>query len=357
MKTLTQYIIKEFITPFFYTLSTLFLIYLIADLFEHMDEFLRAGLSLFQMTEYYFYMLPLIFVQIAPFAFVLSLIFELGIFARHNEVMAMKASGISPKRIAVPLLMMGFIISCVVLICDQYIIPRNQSKLLAYEKLQLDNKEEKKSRSNLDLTYYNLQHHYIFYIQELNNNTAKDVQVHHLRDDGTLEGCYRAKNAKWLDESWWFFDGSYIRYNQSGDMIAPSEFFEKKIMSYQESPNNLIHNKESSQMNFFEYRQVLKTQFGKEIPAAKIVGLHFKLSNSVACFVLGLLVIPFGLKIARSGAFSALGKTMLMTFGFYGVQTLFIILGKQEFILPFLSVWLTPIIFAGAGLHQVVKLK
>ena len=354
MKTISKHIIKEFVMPFCYTLLALFLIYLIADLFEHMDEFLRAGLTLTNIAKYYTFMLPVIFVQVSPFAFVLALIFELGLFARHNEVVALKASGISPKYIATPLIIIGLLISFSVLYCDQVLIPFSKAKIANYEKLLL---KEAETTTNTDITYSNLHDHYIFLIQHLEGTNATGIQVHHIRNDGTLKACVRAKTASWLDNAWWFFDGAYIRYNENGGMIAPSDFFEKKIMTYKESPETLSQHKEASHMNFLEYRKVLKTQYGDLVPPTKTIDLHIKLSNSATCFVLGLLVIPFGLKITRSGAFSALGKTMLMTFCFYGVQTLFLVLGKQELFVAYLCTWMTPIIFGGMGILQIGRLK
>ncbi|MDP3979852.1 MAG: LptF/LptG family permease [Chlamydiota bacterium] len=357
MSTLSKYIVKEFIMPFCYTLMALFLIYLIADLFEHMDEFLRAGLSLSKIAEYYTYMIPIIFVQIAPFAFVLSLIFELGIFARHNEVVAMKASGISPKYIAFPLVMTGLLISCLILICDQWLIPLSYLKTADYETLISQDANQSLKTANTDITYSNLKDHYIFNIQWLENNEAKDIQVHHSRPDGTLESCVRAKAGAWMDGHWWFFDGALIRYNEHGAIIAPSDFFKKQMMDYRESPETLSLHKDALQMNFIEYRKLLKMQYDDMIPPAKIVELQYKISNSATCLILGLIVVPFGLRIARSGAFSALGKAMLMTFSFYGFQTIMIVLGKQELSYPYLCVWSIPALFACLGLYQIARLR
>ena len=45
IKILDRYILKEFLLPFMYCSITFFLIYLIADLFEHMDKFIEASAS------------------------------------------------------------------------------------------------------------------------------------------------------------------------------------------------------------------------------------------------------------------------------------------------------------------------
>ncbi len=360
MKIIDRYIIKQFIMPFIYCSLAFFILYLIADLFEHMDEFLRAHTPWYHILKYYLYMLPMIFIQTSPFSLVLALIYELGNFARHFEVVGMKACGISPKRIALPFLGLGFLLSVILLYLHEGVLPKSFVRLDQFKKMYFEKGESKNAKSYRDLAYSNAKENYVFYIHELDlkKNIAKDAQVHYLTPNGSIEKLFRAKEAQWLDKQWWFLDGSILRYDKTGEIEDTPEQFGKMVMRMGESPEDLIREeKANEQMNYLEFRFSLSKKYGKKIPAYEKVELNSKLSMPWICLVLVLVVVPMGINISKRGAFAALGRTLILTIAYYVIQFMGLASGKQDYLDPIFASWCANIIFGGLGGFLMMRLK
>lgn len=352
MKIIDRYLIREFFLPFLYSTLAFFLLYLVADLFEHMDEFLRAGTPWLDIIRYYLFMLPFIYTQTAPFALVLSLIYELGNLARHSEIIGMKASGISSKRIALPFIILGIGLSTFFLLLSEFVLPNTSFQLEGIKSFYFEKNSDQKNSFHKDITYSNVKENYVFFIQELDlkNKLGKNLQIHYLNSHGSVTQLVRAEEGRWLDEEWWFFDGQVIRYDENGELSTPPEKFVKRMMNIYESPKDLIREeKASEQMNYFQYRTSLIKRYGHQIPKSQRVSLYSKISWPLISLVLVLMVIPIGLKITRGGALAVLGKTLLLTLVYYGSQFLIMGLGKQGYLHPLIACWLPNLFFGSLG--------
>src|SRR5574341_1442980 len=274
VKIIDRYILREFIVPYFYCSFAFFLLYLVGDLFEHMDEFLKAKTSWHDVLRYYIYLSPTIFKHTAPFCLVLSLIYELGNFARHSEIIGMKASGVSPKRIAVPFLLLGLILSFCFFYISESVIPKANIELEALSKTYFKKSDAQNSKSYEDLAYSNAIENYVFYIHKLDlkKNTAQGIQVQHLNPQGSIQKLIRAETGRWLDNEWWLFNGTILRYDDVGDLQDDAESFTKRVVRIQESPQDLIREERASEkMNYPELKDSLLKKFGKKIPAPQSV--------------------------------------------------------------------------------------
>ncbi|MBI1884365.1 MAG: LptF/LptG family permease [Chlamydiae bacterium] len=360
MKIIDRYILREFILPFFYCILTLFLLYLIADLFEHMDEFLKSHVPWLDILRYYLFMLPNIYIEICPFSLVLALIYLLGNFTRHHEIIGMRAAGISSKRIAVPFLLLGWVLSALFFYLNEEVIPQTRLQSEIFKKIFSEKETDENSQRYEDLTYGNALENYALFIHKLDpkTNIAQDVQVHYLNPDGTMNKLIRAQTGRWLDNEWWFFNGTIVRYSETGDITHDPEVFYKRKTRIYESPLDLIREeKASEQMNYSELKNSLSKKYGGRIPASQRVELYEKLATPWICFILVLVVVPIGLTITRGGALPVLGKTILLTLTYYGLQFTLSALGKQGYLPPLLASWLANGIFGGLGMILMMRLK
>ena len=95
MKILKRYVLGEFLKPYFGCLILFISLSWIIDLFEHIDEIVKARVPLFVLCDYYFSLTPYIFVQISPIIIILATIYTLGSLNKNNEIMAIKAIGVN----------------------------------------------------------------------------------------------------------------------------------------------------------------------------------------------------------------------------------------------------------------------
>jgi lipopolysaccharide export system permease protein len=70
-------------------------IYLLSDVFDRLDDFVRAGLGAETILFYFFVKIPLIISQLLPAIFLLALVLQMGILTRSKEMLALRAGGVS----------------------------------------------------------------------------------------------------------------------------------------------------------------------------------------------------------------------------------------------------------------------
>ncbi len=104
MQIMDRYILKSFILSLIYCLAAFIFLYIIVDLFNYLDEMMRNRLPAQTVILYYATLAPTIFVQVAPMASLLAVVYTLSNLKRYNELTAMRVSGVSLWKILKPLL-------------------------------------------------------------------------------------------------------------------------------------------------------------------------------------------------------------------------------------------------------------
>ena len=112
MNKLDRYILRQFLSTFFFSIVLLTVISTVIDLSERTDDFARSGLTTRQIIEqYYFGFVPYIMAMLFPLFVFISVIFFTSKMANRTEFVAMLASGISLRRILRPYLVGGFLLA------------------------------------------------------------------------------------------------------------------------------------------------------------------------------------------------------------------------------------------------------
>ena len=102
MRILDRYVLKNTILSFLGCIVLFIFLYLIIDLFSLLKDILENKVPLIIILRYYLLSLPLILVQVSPVACLISTIYTFGTLSRSNEIIAMRASGLSVLQIARP---------------------------------------------------------------------------------------------------------------------------------------------------------------------------------------------------------------------------------------------------------------
>lgn len=102
MRLLDRYLLRELLIPFSYCLVGFLIFWISSDVFAQMSEFQKERLKLPEVLEYYAVKMPEMMVTVLPIAFLLALLYALTNHARHHELTAIRAAGVSLARIALP---------------------------------------------------------------------------------------------------------------------------------------------------------------------------------------------------------------------------------------------------------------
>lgn len=131
MKRLPLYIIKSFIGPFFVTLIISLFVLLMQFLWVYLDDLVGKGLDLKIIVEFVVYTLALLMTNALPLAILLASIMTFGDLGENNELLAMKAAGISLYRIVAPVVVLSICLSIGAFFFSNRVIPEAYRKLIA----------------------------------------------------------------------------------------------------------------------------------------------------------------------------------------------------------------------------------
>ena len=169
MKKLDQFILKSFVGPFFAILLVVVFILVMQFLWLYIDELVGKGLSLKVILEFLGWgsvtMLPLSL----PLATLLASMMTLGTLGENNELLAIKAAGISLKRVLIPLGITCAIISVGAFFISNDLIPVAYNKIYTLRDDIGRTKEEIKIPTG---TFYDGIDGYILRVNERNDETG-----------------------------------------------------------------------------------------------------------------------------------------------------------------------------------------
>jgi len=135
MKILDKYIAKNFIIGYIIAMMVLVGLRVVIDLFVNLDEFAEhanLGTSgvLANILTFYGAQSALYFRDFAGMITVVAAVFSLGKMTRNNELIAVMASGVSLKRVIAPIVFLAVLLSGLLVIDQEWLIPRLANQLV-----------------------------------------------------------------------------------------------------------------------------------------------------------------------------------------------------------------------------------
>ena len=361
MKILDRYTLKAYLAPLIWCLGVFIGLYLVLDLLGHLDEILRNHVPPPLLFGYYGTMVPLIFIQVAPFACLMAALYTLSQFNRHLEVMAMRAAGLSPWAIVRPLVWMGLFLSLAVLAINETVAPRAGLITHQIKENRLEHpadspdKPRRVLRKIQHLAAYG-QGHTLLYAQSFDpvKKTMEGVVILQHGRDLRLIRKITADSAVWTGSSWRFLNGTILHFNEQGLTVGRPIPFPAKIIQAGDRPEVLeTAESQSSFMNSRDLHRYIRQLGGTAGGTIRKLRVDFyaKTAAPFACLVLTLIGIPFAIQPVRGGA--ALGLSMGLGIGlvFYGANAILIAFGKGGLLPPLIAAWSAPFAFSFLGIR------
>ena len=138
MKILDRYIVKNFLIGYAISFGIFIGLRIIIELFVNLDEFTeKEGVAAVEILRhiltYYGIRITLYFRDFAGMITVMAAAFSFGKMIRSGELIAVMASGVSLKRVVVPVITLAFISTAVFVFDQEFIIPPLADKLVQSE--------------------------------------------------------------------------------------------------------------------------------------------------------------------------------------------------------------------------------
>lgn len=169
MKKLDRFILMSFIGPFFAILIVVIFILMMQFLWLYIDELVGKGLSFKIILEFLGWGSATLIPLSLPLATLLASMMTLGTLGENNELLAIKAAGISLKRVLTPLIIVSVVISIGAFFASNDLIP------LAYNKIFTLRDDIGKTKAEIKIptgAFYNGIDGYILRVEDRNDETG-----------------------------------------------------------------------------------------------------------------------------------------------------------------------------------------
>ncbi|HEY6444616.1 MAG TPA: LptF/LptG family permease [Candidatus Acidoferrales bacterium] len=117
------YLLRQFLYYFIVLLAGFVVIFDAFTLFDLLADIARNHIGILTVVNYFRYLAPSMVYQLAPLATLVATLVTLAILAKNNEVIALKASGISMYRLVLPLILAGCLVSGGMFLLDETYLP------------------------------------------------------------------------------------------------------------------------------------------------------------------------------------------------------------------------------------------
>ncbi len=177
MKKIDKFILTSFIGPFFMILLVVIFILMMQFLWVYIDELVGKGLSLGIVAEFLFWGSCTVLPLALPLATLLASMMTVGNMGENNELIALKAAGVSVLRVMLPILIASFFISIGTFFVINNLVPVSYNEIFTLRDDIGRTKDEIKIPSG---TFYDGVEGYVLRVGSRDNKTGmmNDVMLY-----------------------------------------------------------------------------------------------------------------------------------------------------------------------------------
>ncbi|MBI4824618.1 MAG: LptF/LptG family permease [Nitrospirae bacterium] len=345
MPTITRYYLKGFLKLFLIIGIGLSFILSILELLEKLDELIRHAVSASDIALYAFYGFPKYLSYLMPLSALLSSLFILGQASRRKEIVAVMASGGRLKKLLLPFIFVGVLLSLIGFGLSEFIVPASLKKakdikVSKAKTLQPLFKEGTVWLRGEDGSIVRMN----LYLPE--RELTKGISIFKIKE-GSLKQRIEAEEAIYESGSWILKD---VRVFDISD--ASTRRISSMRYPYLESPKSLMKEiKKPEEMAIVEHIRYVRKLNAAGIKNTKLtVDMNSKLSYPLINLFMLVIGISFSVRRGLHGLLSsAIGVliSLLYWFGF----TMALSLGYAGILPAFVSAWSMPFIFSIASVY------
>jgi len=359
MRILKWLLLKTFIRILLLCTAAFIGIYLLIDFFEKIDKFIDHNAVVADYFTYFFNSIPTIFVQILPLAILTTMVLTLGGLSRTNEITSMRACGISLLRIVQPLMALALLLSLLLFLLNEFVIPWNSKQLNNLLEVKLGkNKQVQLTRSEIWYRSKNriisiaIANHKEQRLQGVTIFTFDDQQRIKKRQDAPT---LKFKKGKWqapaLNER--IFD------SVSGDLIETNKLY-NIALNLNRSPSDFsIQENLKNELNYWQLDTLIQKIEGEGYDAThQRVEMQNRLAQPLTCLIMGFLGIPFALQRGRNSNIAmGIGLSLGIGVAYFILQSMVTAFGYANALPPLAAAWSANVIFLLLGVWLLLNVK
>jgi lipopolysaccharide export system permease protein len=364
-----RYLFRELLTPLALCLGGFLVFWLSFFFFTKLEDIRDAKLNGLDSLEYCLASLPEFFILVLPVLLLLALLYALTHHARHNEITALRAAGISLWRICAPYFLIGLIATGFDFALSEIAVPACQrwTTEILTRHVKKTNDPMIKTRF-AKLGFRNERDQRIWYIGQYDTETATmyNPDVRWTLPDGSQRQLV-AERAIHANGIWVFTNVQ--QFAQRGPRLVPlavtnelamPEFTETprqfKLEARYSDANGLLSSR-SADVPLSDLWPYIRQHSDSKDIGRLLTKFHGRIAAPWTCLIVVLMAIPFGAASGRRNLFFGVAGSIFICFSFFVLQQVSLALGMNGELPGWIAAWLPNFIFAAVGIFLTLRVR
>jgi len=373
MRLLDRYLLRELLMPLAFCLCGFVMFFITLDLFNQLNEFRNKQLSAAEVAEYYLVTTPDSLATILPVALLLALLYALTNHARHNELTAIRAAGVSLWRLSAPYFAVGFAATLVLAALSEFWLPDVDQRAEAILNRHAAGQSVETpglALRNFGFTNGRERRTWQIGLYDPLRREMTDPKVDWNLPDGTHRELI-ARRAVWTNQTWTFYGVLENTYAPDGaltnrslptnavvrrDFNETPEIIQSEIRISKRLGSRLGKKTDLPLIEIFDYLRLHPDLEGKDA-AWLHTRLHSRLADPWRCLVVVLIALPFGAASGRRNVFVGVASSIVIGFAYFVLQQMSTAFGSGGHLPPWLAAWAPNIIAASLGIWLILRVR
>ncbi len=353
MRILHSYVLREHMAPFFVTMGGLTAMLLVGNLVKFAELVIAKGVNPFDILRLMLYLIPYMLGFTIPMACLISMVLAFGRLSTDYELIAMRASGIAPIRLVYPMLLIGVVISALLLVVNDQLVPGSH---LAFRR-QLKAIGIKRPTAYIEPgTFIKEFPPYVIFVYQVEGQRMYNVRIYEpqaggptrtiIADRGEFESLANRRGVQLKLQ-----DGTVDEW----DPANPGSFYKVTFVTYtmtlrsdQDDPSKIA--KKLKEMTFKELlvdRRRLADQQIDTLPIS--LELHRKIASSFAAIVFVLFGLALGLRLHHHERLLSYVWILAIFMGYYLAMLGMEALALKGWLSPMAAMWVPNLLGASVS--------
>ena len=321
-------------------------LFLVVDIFEKLRLILKYNPQSKDMAAFFAARIPWMLTQALPMAALLAVLGTLALLARQGEVTALRASGLSLRRLALPFAASGLVLCGIHATLQELAAPRGFALAREIKHVRIKGLPARSLLRRSDLWLRTDRG--VLHVDRIGRDEREllGVQVVELEGNRVVRRL-DARRAVWSGGGWVLEGVEDRSFGRQGSFAVRTR--DRLSHALGVSPEDLrIERQPPEAMTWKEIRDRIRRHRARGLDVTELeVGLWAKTSLPFACAILPLLAFPLGARIRpRGGVARPVAAAVGLGFAYWVTQAAGLSLGRAGHLAPLLAAWAGPVLFS-----------
>jgi lipopolysaccharide export system permease protein len=349
LSVVNRYLAGQFLALFVPILAGFVLLYVVVDVFDRLGILLRHQATADAAARYFLFKIPLMVTHITPPAVITAVLLTFGLLGRRNEIIALRASGVSLAQTAVPVMALAAAISVAALVWNETVVPYCSRKFEYVNNVEIRKRAIRGVLSDRAIWYHGADGFYNIDYVDRAQQAVYDLTIYKLDAQFRLRSVVNVARAQWVDGRWEATGA--VEHALDGDTFHSTPVPAERLAISETLDDFLAVQREPEELSFTELRERVQILTRKGIDASHyLVDLYLKLALPFASAVLALVAVPIGGRLRRHPSIAAtIGLGTAVGFSYWVLLGLSTSLGQTGAIPPLIAAWSANVLFVLLG--------